>query len=157
MTDLEENELLEQLKGMSHGKLTAAVILLSAQFISGDLPERMLRVAKYLHDTIAVLKPSIGQQLLLFTYQILKKDELQQLFQGDDLTIDRLVAIVYEGSGILIEGAEKGLFEAADIREYFNHVHELSRLTLYPESDDRAHNKGVDQVLNIIETLQQAV
>jgi hypothetical protein len=93
----------------------------------------------------------------LFTYQILKRDELDRLFSSEDLTIDKLAAVVFEGSSILVEGVEKGLFQAQDIREYFNHVHELSRLTLLPESDDRANNEGVDKVLNIMETLQKSV
>jgi alcohol dehydrogenase class IV len=157
MTDANETELIEQLKDLPHGKLTAAAVLLSSQFVSGNTQERMLRVAKYLHDAVATLEPSIGQQLLLFTYQILKRDELDRLFSSEDLTIDKLAAVVFEGSSILVEGVEKGLFQAQDIREYFNHVHELSRLTLLPESDDRANNEGVDKVLNIMETLQKSV
>lgn len=157
MNDANETELLEQLKTLPHGKLTAAAVLLSAQFVEENIQERMLRVAQYLHDTVATLEPSIGQQLLLFTYQVLKKDELGLLFKPEDLTIDKLAALVFEGSSILLEGVEKGLFKAEDIREYFNHIHELARLTLLPESEDRSNNEGVDKVLNIMETLQQSV
>ncbi len=157
MTDTKESVLLEQLKGMPHGKLTAAVVLLSSQFVTEDLQERMLRVATYLHDTVATLEPSIGQQLLLFTYQIIKDDELDQLFKPEDLTIDKLAAVVFEGSSVLIDGVEKGLFQAEDIRGYFDHIHELCRLALLPEADDRPNNKGVDQVLSIVETLQQSL
>jgi alcohol dehydrogenase class IV len=157
MTDANETELLEQLRELPHGKLTAATILLCSQFVSDNMQERMLRVARYLHDTVATLEPSIGQQLLLFTYQILKQDELGRLFNPNDLTIDKLAAVVFEGSSILVDGVEKGLFQAEDIREYFNHIHELSRLALLPESDDRANNEGVDKVLNIMETLHQSI
>jgi hypothetical protein len=157
MTDIDENEYHTQLMELPHGKLTAAVVLLSSQFVTEDLQERMLRVARYLHDTVAVLEPSIGQQLLLFTYQILKQDELDRLFKPEDLTIDKLSNLVFEGSSVLVEGVEKGLFEADDIREYFKHIHELSRLTLYPESEDRTGNEGVDKVLKLMETLQQSV
>jgi hypothetical protein len=157
MNEPNDSELLEQLKEQPHGKLTSAAILLSSQFVEENTQERMLRVAKYLHDTVATLEPSIGQQLLLFTYQILKKDELGELFQPEDLTIDKLAALVFEGSSILVEGVEKGLFQADDIREYFNHIHELARLTLLPESDDRSNNEGADKVLNIMETLQKSV
>jgi hypothetical protein len=55
MTDANETELIEQLKDLPHGKLTAAAVLLSSQFVSGNTQERMLRVAKYLHDAVATL------------------------------------------------------------------------------------------------------
>jgi hypothetical protein len=157
MNDTNNTELLEALKEMPHGKLTAAVILLSTYFVSENMQERMFRAAEYLHNTISTIKPCIGEQLLLLTYKILEEDGMPSLFGEANPHIEKLNATLAEGSSILISGVEHGLFEPDDIREYFNHLHELSRLIMLPESDNRSNNEGVDRVLGILESLQQSV
>ena len=154
MDDTNNTELLEALKEMPHGKLTAAVILLSSYYVSENMRERIHRAAAYLHNTLSTIKPSITEQLLLLTYQIIEENKFDSLFSEATPHVEELSAIIAEGSSILIDGVEHGLFEPNDIQEYFKHLHELSRIIMLPESDDRQNNEGVDHVLSVMESLQ---